>query len=209
MIRIFVADDHKVIRDGLKLIFSQTDDLQVCGDADNAEEVIRRAGQEQWDVLILDIDMPGCGGLEAIDRLKAIAPELKVVVFTMYDERSYAQTMFRAGADAFMSKDRSPEELIEAIRKVNQGGRYITASLAEYLLESDSKVQSVPHLALSKRELNILLLLAKGVAQKEIAGNLNVSASTVASHVQNIKRKLGFATTGEAIQYAHVHGLVK
>lgn len=209
MIRVFIADDHKVIRDGLKLIFSQTPDLEVSGTADNAEEVIHRADSEKWDVLILDIDMPGCGGLAAIDRLKALSPKLKIIVFTMYDERSYARTVFQAGADGFLSKDRSPEELIEAIRKVAHGGRYITPSLAEHLLETDAQAQSEPHLALSQRELTILLQLAKGKTQKDMAVSLNISASTIASHVQNIKRKLGFSTTGEAVQYAHLHGLVK
>jgi two-component system invasion response regulator UvrY len=209
MIRVFITDDHQIVREGLKRIVTDTDDMIVCGDAASGEELLSRAPREEWDVLVLDISMPGANGLEVIQRLASIKPDTKIVVFTMYDEASHALRVMRAGAKGFLSKARPPVEVLDAIRKVYSGGRYIPPSLAEYLFERDIDLKKEPHQTMSDREYEIFLLLGKGKKPKEIAEQLEVSYSTVTTYVHRIKSKLSVNSIGEIVQYAYRHRLAE
>jgi two-component system invasion response regulator UvrY len=209
MIRVFITDDHQIVRDGLKRIVEDTQDMMVCGDAASGEELLSRAETEDWDVLVLDISLPGVNGLEVMQRLSAIKPETKVVVFTMYDEASHALRVLRAGAKGFLSKARPPAEVLDAIRKVYSGGRYIPSSLAEYLVERDVDLKKEPHQTMSDREYEIFILLVKGKNPKEISEQLSVSYSTVTTYVHRIKQKLSVKSMGEIVQYAFRHRLAE
>lgn len=207
MIRVFITDDHEIVREGLKRIVSDTEDMVVCGDAASGEELLRRAETEAWDVLVLDINLPGINGLEVIQRIGATKPGTKIVAFTMYDEASHALRVMRAGAKGFLSKTRPPVELLDAIRKVHSGGRYVTSSLAEYMFEKDIDLKKEPHQTMSAREYEIFLLLGKGKKPKEIAEQLEVSYSTVTTYVSRVKSKLSVNSIGEIVQYAFRHRL--
>ena len=207
MIRVFITDDHEIVREGLKRIVADTDDMVVCGDAASGEELISRAEQVEWDVLVLDISLPGINGVEVMQRIREMKPDTKIVVFTMYDEASHALRVMRAGARGFLSKGRPPVEVLDAIRKVHAGGRYIPPSLAEYLFEQHVDLKKEPHQNMSGREYEILILLGKGKNTKEIAEQLNVSYSTITTYVHRIKNKLSVKSIGEIVQYAFRHGL--
>jgi two-component system, NarL family, invasion response regulator UvrY len=207
MIRVFIADDHEIVREGLIRLVSECRDMSVCGDASTGSEVIRRAKSETWDVLVLDISMPDVNGLEVIQQLKILKPDLKIVVFTMYNESSHAVRVLRAGAMGFLSKDRPPKEVLETIRKVYRGGRYITPSLAEYLFERDIDLKKDPHQTMSDREYEVFIMIGKGMKPIEIAARLNLGYSTVTTYVHRIKSKLSVDSIGEIVQYAFRHGL--
>jgi two-component system, NarL family, invasion response regulator UvrY len=210
MIRVFVTDDHEIVREGLKRMVADTDDMVVCGDAASGEELLSRVGTEGWDVdvLVLDINLPRINGLEVIQRLSAMKPEIKIVAFTMYDEASHALRVMRAGARGFLSKTRPPIEVLDAIRKVYSGGRYVTSALAEYMFEKDIDLKKEPHQTMSDREYEIFMLLGKGKKPKEIAEQLAVSYSTITTYVYRIKNKLSVTSIGEIVQYAFRHKLI-
>jgi len=203
MIRVVIADDHAVVRKGLRQILSAEPDIEVGGEAANAEELLRLVRRQGWDAVVLDITMPGKSGLEVLKELKQKWPRLPVVVFTMHDEDHFGLRAIRAGATGYLTKDRAPTELIKAIRKVVAGGRYVSPSLAEQLAgQTGTDPEQALHQILSDREFQVLRLLASGKTVTEVAQELSLSVKTVSTYRARILQKLGYRTTAELIQYA-------
>jgi two-component system invasion response regulator UvrY len=207
LIRVFVADDHAIVRDGLKRLISETQGLEVAGEAAKGREVLQKAGVESWDVLLLDLSFEDLGGLEVLRRVKAIAPKLPVLVLSMFPEEQYAVRVLRLGASGYLSKGRSSAELVDAIRTVARGRRYITAAVADALVEAGDGGGGAPHELLTAREHDVFMLVAQGRAPGDIAAELFVSPSTVSSHLAHIREKLGVKTNGEIVQYVFRAGL--
>jgi len=207
MIKIFLADDHVVVRHGLRRLLEDTDDLQLVGETSRGREVLERAPLEGWDVLVLDLSLDDVGGIEILRRLRADVPALPVLVLSMYPESEYAVRILKMGAAGYLSKGRSSAELLEAIRTVASGRRYVTSTAADALLEAGPGRSVEPHERLSEREMQVFLLVARGKAPGDIAAELDISASTVSSHLAHIREKLGARTNGELLTYAFRAGL--
>jgi DNA-binding NarL/FixJ family response regulator len=210
MIRVLVADDHPIVRRGVLQIIREASDMVSVGEASSTSEVLRAAQETDCDVVVLDVAMPGGGGLEALARLRSLKPDLPVLILSMYPEKQYAVRALEAGAAGYLTKESAPDELIGAIRKVACGGQYVTPSLAEKLVavlrggrETDR------HAALSDREHEVLCLLGSGKAVTEIATELSLSVKTVSTYRARILEKLGLANTLEIVRYALEHGLVE
>lgn len=208
MIRVFVVDDHAVVREGIKRIVQSAPDMMLMGEAGEGGEVLARAESEVWDVLLLDLSLPDRSGLDVLTRMKALRPQTKVVVLTMHAEDQYAVRVLRAGADGYLTKGRSSQELLDAIRAVATEGKYITARLAELLLSGRASGEAAPHEALSDREMEVLLLIGRGMTPSTVADALEVKPSTVSTHLRAIKDKLGAGSLGDLVQYAVRAGLV-
>jgi DNA-binding NarL/FixJ family response regulator len=206
MIRVFVADDHEVMREGLKRVIARADEMLVVGEAASGDEVLRQIDHAKWDVLLLDLSMPGRSGLDVVVTVKALRPSARIVVLTMHAEDQYAVRILRAGADGYLTKGRSAQEVLAAIRAVAAGGKYITPELGELLLSAGARGE-VPHASLTDRELEVLVALGHGATPSAVAARLGVSASTVSTHIRAIKRKLALESLGELIQYAIRSGL--
>ena len=209
MIRILLADDHAVVRKGLRQIVEEDNDMQVTGEAQNGEEALSLVRSTTFDVVMLDVSMPGRGGLDVLRDLKAEPQAPKVIVLSMYPEEQYAIRSLRDGASAYLTKNCPPEELLLAVRTVSAGKRYITPSVAERLasfIEDD--VQGAPHEKLSNRELQILVLVGSGKQPTEIAAELNLSVKTVSTYRARILEKMGMETNAQLIRYALQHRLV-
>ena len=209
MIRLFVADDHPIVREGLKNLVGQHSDLEVVGEAADGDEALRTAGRSGAEILLLDVSMPGPGVLEVISRLRASSPDLGILVLSVHAEEQYAVRVLRAGASGYLMKDRTPEELVDAIRKIHLGGRYVSASLAEKLVfDLDRDEQIPPHESLSNREYQVLIDLASGLSAKEIASRLALSPKTIATYRSRVLQKLDLRSTAELIRYAVERDLV-
>ncbi|MBT9559992.1 MAG: response regulator transcription factor [Myxococcales bacterium] len=206
MIRVFIADDHSVVREGLARILSAVAGLGCSGQAADVHGLLSSPALDQTDVVVLDVSLPGGGGAEALRCLRRDRPDIPVVVHSMYPEEQYGARFIRAGAAAYLSKDRSTSELLDAIRRVHQGRRYLTDLVADAL--ATGPVAGEAHDVLSARELQVLQLHAEGRQTNDIARELFISASTVSTHFRNIKDKLGLQTTAELVQYAFRHKLV-
>jgi DNA-binding NarL/FixJ family response regulator len=209
MIRILVVDDHAVVREGVKRILADTDDLVVAEETGHSHEVLTKAAAGRCDVVLLDISIPGRNGLEVLRQLKSLMPTLPVLVFSMHPENQYAIRAFKAGAAGYLTKDSIPEELVIALHKVARGGRYVSPSLAEYLaFEIGHEKAPALHARLSDREYQVLCMLASGKTVKEIAHDLSLSVKTVSTHRSRILEKMHLQTTPELIHYAIHHRLV-
>jgi DNA-binding NarL/FixJ family response regulator len=209
MIRVFLADDHPIIREGLKRILSHTPDIVLAGETDNGLHVLKEAQQGGWDVLLLDLSLPGMSGLEVLNQLRHSHPRLRILVLSIHSERQYAVRVLRAGASGYLAKETAPETLLHAIRKVHHGGRYISEDLAEqlaFLLEGD--LQKEPHEQLSDREFQIFLLIAQGKKASSIAQELHVSAKTIDTHRTRILQKLNITSNADMIHYAIKNSLI-
>ena len=210
MIRILIGDDHAVVREGIKRILDEAGDLVVAGEASHGQEVLAKVTAEPWDVVLLDISMPGRSGMEILQQLRVLRPNLPVLVFSMHPEDQYAVRAFRAGAMGYLTKDSMPEELVTAIRKIVRGGRYVSLSLAEHLVVELGRNAAVPlHAALSNREYQVLCLLAMGKTVTEIAVELSLSVKTVSTHRSRILGKMHMRTNAELIHYVIRHRLVE
>lgn len=208
MINLLLADDHHLVREGLKRIILDAPDMQVVGEAASSEEAFAIARDQPVDLALLDVSMPGPGIIETISRLLRERPGLRILVLSVQPEDQYARRTFKAGASGYLMKDRTPEELVAAIRKVDAGGRYISASLAEKLAFAlDAENTRAPHERLSSREYQVLGLLASGKAIKEIAAQLSLSPKTVSTYRVRLLEKLELETTSELIRYAIEHGV--
>lgn len=210
MIKILISDDHAIVREGLKQILADTEDLVVGGEAANGHEVLELIRQEDWDMVLLDLAMPGKDGLETLKELKKEKPKLPVLVLSIYPEEQYAVRALKAGASGYLTKESAPGELIAAIRKVSQGGKYISASLAEKLAshlvaDADRPV----HEFLSDREFQVMLLIASGKTVKEIADEMYLSVKTVSTYRVRALSKLGMKNNSEFTYYAIKQGLIK
>lgn len=197
-IDVFVADDHAVVRDGLAQLLEATSDMAVAGTAGTAREVLQALRDASWQVLVLDLSLPEGGGLEVLRQLRALRPDIRVVVYSMYPEEQYGARVLRMGAAAYLAKSRSIDELLEAIRRAHAGRRYVTDTIAEQFASDDPE-----HAArLSDREQQILQLIVDGKRTSDIAAALCISASTVSTHIGRIKVKLQAESTAMLIQVA-------
>ena len=203
MIRLLIADDHPIVREGLKRIIAECSDFQLVDEATNGDEVIARCLHDDIDVLLLDINMPGLGFLELIPRLRQKSPNLRVLILSVHAEDHYVTRAIRAGAVGYLTKDRSSEELAEAIRHVYSGKLYVTASLVEKLTtELGPELKKHRHEALSDREFQIFCLLATGKRIKDIANEIALSPKTVSTYHSRILQKMKFSNDAELIRYA-------
>jgi DNA-binding NarL/FixJ family response regulator len=203
VIRVLIADDHAILRRGLQEILVRELEGAVCGEAKDATEILARIQDAAWDLVILDITMPGRSGLDVLRDLKAARPKLPVLVLSMHPEDQYGKRMLSAGAAGYMNKESAPEELVKAVRKVLAGGRYVSAALAEKLASDMSEDSGRPlHEALSHREFEILRMIGAGRAVSQIAGELHLGVTTVSTYRARILIKMKMGTTAELMHYA-------
>jgi DNA-binding NarL/FixJ family response regulator len=209
VIRIVVADDHTIVREGLKQLLSATSDFSVVGEAQNGHEVLDRVRALDFEVLLLDMSMPGKSGIELIKQVRAEKPKLRVLVLSMHEEQQYAVRAIRAGASGYLTKDSASSQLGSAIRKVAGGGAFITEAVAQELARGAMpQAEGLPHTALSDREFQVFCELASGKAVSEIAAGLNLSVKTVSTHKTRIMQKMSMSNPAELIRYAIHHRLV-
>ena len=210
MINILVADDHAVVRRGLRQILAETPDISVGGEAATAQEVLKLVREHRFNVVVLDISLPGGSGLELLGEIRRERPTLPVLILTVHSEDQYAIRAIKSGAAGFLTKETAPDKLIEAVRKVASGGRFVSAELAETLasaLAGDNA--GSPHERLSNREFEILKMLASGKTVSEVAATLALSVKTVSTHRTRILKKMGMRTNAELTTYAVRRGLVE
>ena len=210
MINILIADDHTIVRKGLKQILAETPDMVVADEASNGQEVLEKVRKSNFDVVLLDISMPGRSGLDILKELKSERPKLPVLVLSMYPEEQYAVRVLRAGAAGYLTKESAPDELVVATRKVAQGKKYVSPSLAEKLafdLEMDST--RPPHEVLSDREYQVLCMIASGKTVGEIAENLALSTKTISTYRARILEKMNMKNNAELTHYAIQNKLVE
>lgn len=201
-LKIFIADDHLLIREGLKKLLQYESDLKIVGESDNPQDTIKYVTENDVDILILDINLPGQSGLDILKQLKTFKPDLHVLMLSMYPEEQFAERTLKAGASGYLTKEAATEELINAIHKVAKGGKYISHQLAEKLIFKKDSEYMLPHEALSDREFQVLKLMASGKSQVDIAAELNLSTSTINTYRSRILEKLGLKTNAELIHYA-------
>jgi len=203
MIRVLIADDHGILRRGLKEILLRELQDAICGEAKDAQEVLSQVQSEDWDLLILDITMPGRSGLDVLKDLKSERPKLPVLVLSMHPEEQYGKRLLRAGASGYMNKESAPEELIKAIRKVLAGGHYVSPALAEKLASDLHQDPGRPiHEILSDREFEVLRMIGSGKTVTQIGEELHLSVTTVSTYRARILEKMNMATTAELMHYA-------
>ncbi|MBC7535244.1 MAG: response regulator transcription factor [Ferruginibacter sp.] len=209
MIRILIADDHSVVRKGLRQILLEGFPTAHIEEVPDAEEMIKKIMQSPWDVVISDLSMPGRSGLEALSQLKQINPKLPVLILSIHPEDQYAIRVLKAGASGYLSKDMAPDELVNAVQRVMLGKKYITASIAEKLasvLDQDSG--KAAHESLSDREFSVLKLLAAGKSVSEIAESLFLSVTTVSTYRSRIMAKMGMKNNADLTLYSIEHKLI-
>ncbi|MCK6614759.1 MAG: response regulator transcription factor [Ignavibacteriaceae bacterium] len=210
MIRVYIADDHQLIREGLKKVLKGEIGISVAGDTGNPDEIIPFLGSNGADVVVLDLNFPSRSGLEILKDIKSIHPEVAVLILSMHPEEHYAVRALKAGASGYLTKESAPEELLAAIRKAGAGGKYISQPLAEKLaFDLDLTLGKVSHQMLSDREFEVMILMAKGKPQNEIASDLNLSPSTVNTYRARILEKMGFKSNAELVQYAVKNKLIE
>ena len=204
MIRLLIADDHKIVRDGLKRILAATTDIEVAGEAASGDEALALAKANDYDVAMIDMSMPGLAGVALVKRLKAEKPKLRILVLSMHGEHQYAARALKAGASGYLTKDSASEQLVGALRKIAAGGVHISETAAASLVGSTES----PHEALSDREFEVLRLLVEGLGPTEIGEKLHLSVKTVSTHKTRIFDKLKVASTAELVRYALEHKLL-
>ena len=207
--RVLIADDHAVVRRGLKQILSEERDITVVGEAKNGHEALEMSRRLEWDVAVVDYAMPGRGGVELLKEIKRHHPKRPVLVLSMYPEEWHVVQVLRAGGAGYLSMETATEELMTAIRKVAKGGRYVSPALAEKLASGLAPDRArAPHESLSDREYRVLWLLASGKPISQIAQEMFLSPSTISTYRTRILRKLGLANNAQLVQYAVQHQLV-
>jgi DNA-binding NarL/FixJ family response regulator len=207
--KILIADDHPIVRAGFKQVISDMPDMLVADEAANGQEVLNYIRKKDYDLVLLDISMPGRSGLEVLKDLKSEKPKLPVLILSIYPEEQYAIRALRAGASGYMTKASAPNELIAAIRKISEGGKYISASLAEklaYYLDGDAS--KPPHETLSDREYQVMLMIASGKTVTEIADELCLSVKTISTYRTHILDKMKMKNNAEITLYAVQNKLV-
>jgi two-component system invasion response regulator UvrY len=210
MIRVLLVDDHAVVRTGFRLLLQSHAELSVAGEADSGELACQRYLELSPDVVVMDLAMPGMGGLEALRRIRARHPQARVLALSAHDDVMHARRALREGALGFLSKRSAPEALIEAVSAVGAGRRYLDASLAQKLALADIEGAALsPVERLSEREFEVFIRLARGATVQRIADDLKLSASTVGTHLYNIKQKLGASNQSELTLLAIRHGLIE
>lgn len=209
MLRILLADDHAVVRQGVKQIIAGEFGQATFGEAQNVRELQEAVGSERWDIVVLDLAMPGGSGLEALKQIKHDHPQLPVLILSMFPEDQYAVRTIIAGAAGYLNKESAPEELVQAIRKVLHGGKYISASVADELVLHARHEDDQPlHKHLSDREYQVLCLIASGKEVKEISAELALSAKTISTYRARLLEKMNMKTNAELTYYAIQNKLV-
>jgi DNA-binding NarL/FixJ family response regulator len=210
MIKVLLADDHAIVREGLKQILLRAEDFEIGGEASNGHEVLDKVRNSAWDLLLLDMSMPGRSGIELIKLIKAERPQLPILVLTMHAEKQYAVRAFKAGAAGYLTKESAPLELVSAARKVASGGIYVSPVTAEYMAVSIGQPQqSLPHQRLSDREFEVFRMIVGGSSISDIAERLTLSVKTVSTHKTRILQKMQMQSQTELIHYAIKHNLVE
>jgi DNA-binding NarL/FixJ family response regulator len=207
--KILLADDHAVVRRGLKQILTDAFKDATYGEARNAQEALELVWKQNWDVVVLDITMPGRSGLDVLREIKKSKPRLPVLVLSMHPENQFAVRVLKSGAAGYMTKESAPDELVGAVRKVLAGGRYVSNSLAENLAASLSVNQKAPQEKLSDREFQVLRLIASGKMVMDIARELSLSVKTISTYRSRILEKMGMKNNAELMHYAIQHRLVE
>lgn len=203
MIKILIADDHPVVRKGLREIIEETPDMKVVDEASNGQEVLEKVYKKDFDVLLLDISMPGRSGLDILNELKNQYPKLAVLVLSIHPEEQYAMQVLKAGASGYLTKKSAPDELVYALQKVSTGGKYVSASLAEKLASAlETGGEKPPHETLSPREYEVMRKIASGKTVAEIAKELFLSPKTISTYRTRILEKMGLKNNAELIRYA-------
>jgi two-component system, NarL family, invasion response regulator UvrY len=209
MIKILIADDHAIVRQGLKQVIAEAHDMQVGGEATNGLEALELIRTQDWNVAVLDMSMPGRSGIDLIKLAKAEKPKLPILILTMHSEDQYAVRALQAGASGYLTKESAPEQLINAIRKVAAGGVYISASAAEKLaLNVMPGMDKLPHTLLSDREYEVFQMLTAGMSLSEAAEKLSLSVKTISTHKTHILGKMNLSNQTELVRYAIKHGLI-
>ncbi len=210
MKRIIIADDHEIVRAGLKQIIADDPDLSVEGEAGDGQELLETLRKKKFDVVLLDMKMPGRSGLEILKQLKMEHPSLPVLVLSMHPEEQYAVRTIKAGASGYITKETAPDKLIEAIRKVCAGGKYISASLAEQLADSIADSRSKPpHEYLTDREFQVMCMISSGKTITEIAKELFLSVKTISTYRQRILEKMNMKNNAELTHYVISNNLIE
>jgi two-component system invasion response regulator UvrY len=198
MIRVLLADDHKIVREGLRGILARTEDIEVAAEAADGDQALAQVRANDYDVVVLDMSMPGLSGIDLIKRLAIERPKLRMLVLSMHGEEQYAARALKAGAAGYLNKDSAAELLVGAIRKIAAGGVHIGEAAAASLVNA----QMGGHRALSDREFEVLRLMVEGKSPTDVAGQLHLSVKTVSTHKTRILEKLGLRTTADLVRYA-------
>jgi DNA-binding NarL/FixJ family response regulator len=210
VIRLVLADDHAIVREGLRQILVSAGDFEIAGEASDGHQALARVRELDFDVLVLDMSMPGKGGIELIKQVHAEKPRVRMLVLSMHEERQYAVRAIRAGASGYLTKESATKQLVEAIRRVAGGGAFVSPEVAQELALGAMPDASGPlHASLSDREYQVFMLIAQGKSISDIASGLNLSGKTVSTHKANILQKMRMTTSGELIRYAIAQGLVQ
>lgn len=208
-LRVLIVDDHAIVRDGLKQNVADKFPKAEFGEAGNATGALEKLRKHSWDILLLDISMPGRSGLDILRDVKDLQPDIKVLILTMHPEDQYAMRALKSGAAGYLTKEKAPEEILAALEKVLAGGKYVSASLAESLVTKlNAPAGKLPHETLSDREFEIMLLIGGGKSVKEIGVDLSLSVKTVSTYRTRILQKLKFKTNADIIRYAMRERLV-
>tara|TARA_B110000037_G_scaffold82932_1_gene98706 strand:- start:951 stop:1601 length:651 start_codon:yes stop_codon:yes gene_type:complete len=204
--KIFLVDDHPLVRQGLTQIFEKEEDFEVCGEAENAQQAMKAVGTHMPNVVVVDISLQGNNGLELIKNLKAIYEDIPILVFSMHDESTYAQRALRAGAKAYVMKKEPPETIIAAVRRIIKGEIYVSPTVADQVLHQivngPSNAAASPIERLTDRELEVVQLIGRGLSTREIAENLGLSIKTIESHRAHVKEKLSLRNATELVQFS-------
>jgi DNA-binding NarL/FixJ family response regulator len=204
-----MADDHGIMREGLKQLFNKVDDIVVAGEAVDGPQVLAALRRDSFDLLLLDMSMPGISGIQLIEQIQLLQPTLPILVLSMHDEPQIVKRALDAGAGGYISKETNdPKRLLLAIRQVAGGGRYMDPGMAERVIFEASDDSVLSHTTLSKRELEIFMLLAQGLGVTEIAAKLFISSKTVSTHKARLMEKMGLKTNADLVRYALTNGLV-
>src|SRR4051812_41147166 len=210
MARILVADDHHIVRTGLRTLLADSPDLKVEGEASSGTQAVKMVRECDWDVVLLDISMPDMNGVDTLTQIKRAKPELPVLILSMHPEDQYAVNLLRAGASGYVCKDGAPEQLITAIRTVIQGRRYVSPALGEQLVgHLNGNAQKPLHTELSEREFQVFCRLAAGQAVSKIAHELSLSVKTISTYRLRILQKMALKTNAELTYYAIKHGFIQ
>ncbi len=209
MIRVIIVDDHTIVRKGIKQLLEDTDDIRIEGEAAHASEMFRQLEETLYDVILLDISLPGRSGVEALKQIKESYPNIPVLILSMYPEEQYALRVMKAGAAGYLTKESAPEEMVNAIRNAKKGKKYISTSLAEALAEHIHGYTEKPEYKnLSDREFEILKHIASGRALTEIADELSLSVKTISTYRSRVLKKLGLKNNSDIVRYAMNHKLL-
>ncbi|MBA4419267.1 MAG: DNA-binding response regulator [Syntrophus sp. (in: bacteria)] len=210
MIKILIVDDHPIVRRGLKQILSDEPDMAIPGEAQNASEALNLAQKESWDIVILDITMPGKSGLDVLKELRQNYPKMPVLVLSIHPEDQYAVRALKTGAAGYLTKESAPEELVKAIRKIMSRGKYVSPSLAERLaFDLEKEGSKAPHLRLSNREYQVMVMIAAGKRLSDIAIEMSLSVKTISTYRTRILQKMGFRNNAEITHYGIKNMLVE